>query len=237
MAENRDRGQSEVVGTLLLVGIVTLAISGAGSIIIFNIYGQEGDQGPLIECSIEYTNDNVTITHLGGESADIGSLTAILRNESSESRVPFNTMDGGGDSEFEPGDSAILGPISQETQVLLVTENDIVCDSTVQPMSICMPGSTTVGENTDQDTAVAENANVQSGVRVDGNITAGGSVVIESGARVTKNIRAGGSITIKSGARVDGDVDAGASITVESGGAIDGDSNGNRGSSYSPCTA
>jgi flagellin-like protein len=135
MIKNRNRGQSEVVGTLLLVGIVTLAISGAGSIIIFNIHSQEGNQDPLIECSIEYTDDNVTITNLGGESADIDNLTAILRNESSESRMPLDTTDGGGDSRFEPGDSASLGPISQETQILLVTENNIVCDSAVQPKS------------------------------------------------------------------------------------------------------
>lgn len=135
MAEDRNRGQSEVVGTILLVGIVTLAISGVGSVIIFNFYGQGSNQGPSIECSIEYTDDDVTITHLGGESADVDSLTAILRNESSESRTPLNPSDGGGDSQFDAGDSATFGMISKETEVLLVTENTVVCDDTVQPNS------------------------------------------------------------------------------------------------------
>jgi hypothetical protein len=131
MDENDHRGQSEVIDSLLLVGLVVIAISTTGGFILINYSEQARDSDTLIQCNIVYEENTVTITHQGGDSADVARLRVILRNDSSESEHTFGVSGGDGDSRFEAGESATFGSVSTETDVLLVGSDRIICESTV----------------------------------------------------------------------------------------------------------
>lgn len=133
MDENDHRAQSEVIDSLLLVGLVIIAISTAGGFILINYSEQAGTSDTLIECAIVYEENTVTVTHTGGDSADVDQLRVILRNDSSESEHAFGVSDGDVDGRFETGESAMFGSVSMETDVLLVDSDRIICESTVSP--------------------------------------------------------------------------------------------------------
>jgi hypothetical protein len=80
-----------------------------------------------------YEENTVTVTHTGGDSADVDQLRVLLRNDSSESEHAFRVSDGDGDGRFETGEAATFGSVSTETDVLLVDSDRIICESTVSP--------------------------------------------------------------------------------------------------------
>ena len=133
MAMNNDRAQSEVIDSLLLVGLIAITVSLVGGLVLTNFSGQVSDDRPLLGCSIEYTNENVTVTHTGGDSIDVDQLSTRLRNDSSETELSFRVADGDRDNQFETGESAALGSLATETTVLVATSNDILCESSIQP--------------------------------------------------------------------------------------------------------
>jgi hypothetical protein len=135
MADRRNRGQSEVVGILFLVGIVTISFTTAGVFMMSNMTQQATNDDPRLDCEIEYVDDTVTVTHRGGESVRTDQLDTILRNASSQSQSLFEVTDGNGNSQFEPGESATFGSVSEDTDVLVVTDRAIVCQETVEPAS------------------------------------------------------------------------------------------------------
>ena len=127
------RAQSEVIDSLLLVGFITISVSLAGGLVLANYSGQVSDDRPLAECSIEYTNDVVTVTHTGGDPVEVTRLTTRLRNDSSRTELSFRVTDGDSDTQFETGESASFGSLTSETTVLVVTANNILCESSIQP--------------------------------------------------------------------------------------------------------
>jgi flagellin-like protein len=126
-----NRAQSEVIGSLLLVALVIVSVTFAGGVAVANYSNQTSD-GPLFECEIEYADDVIKVTHQGGDSAPTSQLTTVLRNDTSQS-VPFTDIEGDEDDQFDPGESATFGSLSSETDVLVVTTNEIVCQTTIDP--------------------------------------------------------------------------------------------------------
>jgi len=132
MSRHSDRAQSEVIGSLLLVALVIVSVTFAGGVAVANYSNQTSD-GPLFECEIEYADDVVKVTHQGGDSAPASQLTTVLRNDSSQS-VSFTDIEGNGDGQFDPGESAKFGSLSSETDVRVVTTNEVVCQTTIAPV-------------------------------------------------------------------------------------------------------
>lgn len=131
MDDNGHRAQSEVIDSLLLVAIVVISLSTAGGFVLINYSEQAGDSDTLIECEFGYEDNTVTLTHTGGDSADIDQFRVILRNDSAESEHTLSVSDGDRDGRFEPGESATFGSVSTETDVFLVDSDRIICESTV----------------------------------------------------------------------------------------------------------
>lgn len=133
MIQDSDRGQSEVIGSLLFVGFITIGITSVGGFALANFMEQANSDDILMDCSIELQDDSVLITHTGGDSADVDELKTLFENESSQSQKAFQITEGNGDSFFDTGESAVFDSPSVETEILLVTDNQVICDTTIDP--------------------------------------------------------------------------------------------------------
>ena len=133
MIDSRRRGQSEVVSTLLLAGLLIVTLSVAGGFAITNYIDRLSDDTPLADCDIGIEDGEVTITHTGGESLAEEDIDVILRDGSPGGRYDAEIDDGDEDARFEPGESITAGSVSTETDVLLVTADSVVCEGTVRP--------------------------------------------------------------------------------------------------------
>ena len=99
-----DRGQSEVIGEVLLVGALVLAIGIAGSFIL-------GEASPETEVSADIeatvTADGVSLVHQGGESVAVTDLrvrVAVNGSQVTAATWENGTVDGDADDRFEPGE-------------------------------------------------------------------------------------------------------------------------------------
>jgi hypothetical protein len=123
------RSQSEVVGVILLTGVVITVVTIGGGIAVNSAVQEQDTNSVLVDCEFEYDN-SLDITHSGGDSIDTAALDVIYRNSSEERRTPFR-LDG--KTRFQPGDTARLNQLSLPTEILLVTDETIVCEERVIP--------------------------------------------------------------------------------------------------------
>ena len=99
-----DRAQSEVIGVILLVGVVTVTIGGAGAVYLSTI---ADESGPATDVRVTVTDDAVALTHNGGSSLSTDSLRVIIREDGSDTNTDWanGTVTGDGDDQFEPGET------------------------------------------------------------------------------------------------------------------------------------
>ncbi|MFB6123652.1 MAG: type IV pilin [Haloferacaceae archaeon] len=99
----RCRGDSEIVGTLLLTATVVVLVSVVGYYALSNVGG--GD-APPVQVAGGVTSDAVTLVHGGGRSIDASSLDVVLRFDGTERRYDFEADGDCGDDDgrFEPGE-------------------------------------------------------------------------------------------------------------------------------------
>lgn len=95
-----DRGQSEVVGTILLVGIVVVAVSSFGSILFVTL---EQPTEPAAGINGTANETTLTLTHSAGEPIASEELRVVVRNETEEGRAAFTNGSNVGDT-YEVGD-------------------------------------------------------------------------------------------------------------------------------------
>jgi hypothetical protein len=150
----RQRGASEVLGALLMTAlvVVTMAVAGVALAPQFS----DGSGGtPLVDCEFTYEDGALQVTHGGGHAADASELAVVLRDGSGAStRVPFVVDEGDGDGRFEVDETARFGPLAGRTEVLVVTDNVIVCEAIVYPTTpTATPGSTPSARPTPTGTA------------------------------------------------------------------------------------
>lgn len=99
------RGQSEVIGIVLLVGVVTVLVVGAGAIVFADLLQSNEETLATIESNV--TAQNITLEVRGGDSVSVSDVELIVRG-TSEYRLGLDTdftQTRGRDSTlFEPGD-------------------------------------------------------------------------------------------------------------------------------------
>lgn len=106
--QRTDRGQSETIGSILLVAIVVLTVS------VFGAYalGQLGDgEKPRVEIQSNISTNELSLTHAGGDSLHGDELAVIIRWNGNETRLGFASQgsydtDNGG--LFEAGETWTL---------------------------------------------------------------------------------------------------------------------------------
>lgn len=107
---HRNRGQSEVIGTVVLIGIVVATTTALGGVVLAQFTGTAAPDEPLLAFEYEVNATNVTLIHGGGRTVGTDETVVILRGPDGETRydVTESTIDGDGDDRFEPGERATM---------------------------------------------------------------------------------------------------------------------------------
>lgn len=120
----RNRSQSEVIGVVVLTGVVVSLTVLVGILIIPDVVSNTSE--PLIDLDAEATSNQVTVTHAGGDAVDTDDVLIVLRASSTEQhQLSSFTQDRGSDStRFEAGDewTRSHNTADERMEVLLVHE-------------------------------------------------------------------------------------------------------------------
>lgn len=101
------RGQSEVVGVVLVTVLIVLLVGLVGPVIVT----VAESSGPTVAFDFEVTETEVTLTHDGGDALSVDDVTVILRTEYGTVRPTLSADRGDAvdvdDGRFGPGDTWI----------------------------------------------------------------------------------------------------------------------------------
>lgn len=118
-----SRGQSEVVGTILMVAVAIVL----GAIIggyVFNIYQKETAVTPQVTFSYEYDDgaDKLIITHESGDELDGNNVNFVCTSGGCGTLQP---TDWSSDNKVTSGDSETLTNVGPDSTILIVWEQPI----------------------------------------------------------------------------------------------------------------
>jgi flagellin-like protein len=101
------RAQSEVIGTVLLVGIVVVVATVASAGIVANLTGNTDEQTLRVDFVVEVTDTNLTLTHNGGTPLTAANVRVRLATDGGETvfRMDGVNITGDGDDKFEAGET------------------------------------------------------------------------------------------------------------------------------------
>lgn len=129
------RGQSEVIGTTLLIAVVVILVSLVSVVILSDI---GGDREPLADLVISANGSHLEMRHAGGDSFDPEAVDVIVTSPNSSRRSsidPANLTDENANGQFGPGDSLVVehGLTADSAQVLVVhtPTNTVLADQRV----------------------------------------------------------------------------------------------------------
>jgi hypothetical protein len=151
-----ERGVSEVLGAVLMTGVVVLSISVAGAAML-PLFGDVGTSGaPLVDCDITADGDEVLITHGGGDRVDTAALRVVIEDASSGRTItPFPGGVGDGDGEFERGESVRVPAPPDVTEVQVFTSSARLCGAVITDPVSPTPAATPTAAATPAPTATA----------------------------------------------------------------------------------
>lgn len=96
-----DRGQSEVIGIILLVSVVIVLVTLAGVIVIGDWQSTADEETPRISVESDLESTELTIRHQGGDSLPAGDVQVLLEGDTNRA-YSLEEFDGPGEL-FEPG--------------------------------------------------------------------------------------------------------------------------------------
>jgi len=104
----RNRAQSETIGTILLVGVVVVAVGTFGA---FFLSGFVEESPPLVSITVEGNESAATISHAGGNTVPADELSVTVSQGATTERYVLDDDDPSSDfvkgndpSRFAPGD-------------------------------------------------------------------------------------------------------------------------------------
>lgn len=97
----RERGQSEVVGTILMVGIIVIVISGGAVAVLTEV---QSDTGPVADIQASVTGGTLTLAHHGGDELATARVLVVVETAQSRERIAFaeGTVRGSSPDTFGP---------------------------------------------------------------------------------------------------------------------------------------
>lgn len=96
------RAQSETVGAVLLIGVVVIAVSTIGATLLLAV---EAPDNAAATADVEVTEENVTVTHTGGDPVAYDQLVVVVETDSDRFSGPLDPAYVDGD----PGDAFTAG--------------------------------------------------------------------------------------------------------------------------------
>ncbi|MFB6084502.1 MAG: type IV pilin [Halorientalis sp.] len=131
---SHGRAQSEVVGVVILIGVI-VTLSGIVSVVIFSNVAAES--APVTDLRIEANETHLRVTHAGGDELEVGALSVVVQG-STTTRFGVdgaNLTGADGDGRFEFGESLVRrhGHDGSGARVLVVHRptNGILAERTV----------------------------------------------------------------------------------------------------------
>lgn len=105
-ADARNRAQSETIGTVLLIGVVVVAVGTFGA---FFLSGFVGESAPLASISVDGNETTMNISHSGGERIATEDLRITVSQPGNSKAYTFENNGtqvrvSDPDTEFKPGD-------------------------------------------------------------------------------------------------------------------------------------
>lgn len=118
-----SRGQSEVVGTILMVAVAIVHGALVGGY-VFNIYLKETAVTPHVTFSYEYDDgaENPTVTHESGDQLDGNTVNFVCTSGGCGTLQP---TDWSTDNKVRSGDSETLTNVEPDSTILIVWEQPI----------------------------------------------------------------------------------------------------------------
>lgn len=105
MLPSDTRGQSETIGTLLLVGMIVISITLVGGAAVANYLNQASVDEPLVDLEIESEgSDKINIQHLGGEAIDTETTVVMVNGSILGAFEEADSFDGDRDGRFRSGE-------------------------------------------------------------------------------------------------------------------------------------
>lgn len=99
------RAQSEVVGVVLLLGVVVVVTTLVGAFVLLD---SDRKERPLADLRIEATAKNVTIVHTGGDSVAVADIRVVVRSDADQQTFPVDAANvTGSDGDFGFGDTFV----------------------------------------------------------------------------------------------------------------------------------
>lgn len=104
------RGQSEVIGTVLLTAVVIILVTILGAVMVTNQAERVENTKPSVEFEGNLSASTLEVAHVGGEVVQFDNLRIVLRTDSKtqEYDLADNTQWASapedGDGRFEPGE-------------------------------------------------------------------------------------------------------------------------------------
>lgn len=132
----RTRAQSEVLGTVLLAGILAVVVLLAGGLLLTD-YVDTATGGPSVKLNATVDATDVTLDHDGGSSLALDDVSVVLRQDGSDSGSLLSawTIEGDGDAALEPSERATttheLDPGPVEVVVVHRPSRSVLLDETV----------------------------------------------------------------------------------------------------------
>lgn len=101
-----SRGQSEVVGSLLLIAVVVVSVSVAGVVVLADVYDRGNSPPQLAANATAVSPSEVSLTHVGGEPALDEDLRVLVRQGATTADFDVEAVAyGDDDGRFESGET------------------------------------------------------------------------------------------------------------------------------------
>lgn len=137
-SDRPERAQSEVIGVVLLTGVVVVVVSLIGLVVLQGV-SAESESGPTVDVIVDATTEFVSISHNGGTTVDVSSMEVVLSGES-RARYPLSSFiqhRGSDTAIFEPGDrwnhSNDVGGDRLRVSIVHTPSGTVIHDVTVTP--------------------------------------------------------------------------------------------------------
>ncbi|WP_338737618.1 hypothetical protein [Haloplanus salilacus] len=120
------RAQSELIGVVLVVGLVVVGVSAVGLVVVTSQEERAAAQKAPVDVAGDVGDGWATATHRGGPGVPRSDLALVLESGGSERRYTFDdpavTLTGDGDDVFEGGESVNVSHSYEGTVRLRVIE-------------------------------------------------------------------------------------------------------------------
>lgn len=105
-----DRGVSPVIGVVLMVAVTVILASVIGTYVL-DLGASAGRPAPsaTLDVSLDPGEDNVTVSHRGGDALDDGRTRIVLTNESTGDSLDF--VAGSSDRRFAVGEDLVIDAV------------------------------------------------------------------------------------------------------------------------------